>query len=72
VPGLAGRAAGAALAVGFGMLTIAEAGWAHTIGIVALLVFLPLGFLAVVPGLLDDEGGGEGGGQAAAGGSVVP
>src|SRR3954471_14330525 len=70
VPGLAGCAAGAALAVGFGMLTIAEAGWAHTIGIVALLVFLPLGFLAVVPGLLDD--GGEGGGQAAAGGSVVP
>ena len=36
------RAAGAALLAGFGFLTVAEAGWAHAIGIVALFGFIDL------------------------------
>ena len=46
--GLAARLAGAAFIVGFGCLTIAEAGWAHAIGVVALLAFVVLGFGAAV------------------------
>jgi cytochrome d ubiquinol oxidase subunit II len=57
--GLLARAAGACLLVGFGFLTIAEAGWAHAVGVVALLAFLVCGFLALVPaqlaGLARDE-----------------
>jgi len=52
--GLLGRAAAACLLTGFGFLTVAEAGWAHAIGIVALLAFLPCGFLAVAPAQLAD------------------
>jgi cytochrome d ubiquinol oxidase subunit II len=37
---------------GLGFLTIAEAGWAHGVGVVALLGFLLLGFMATVPALL--------------------
>jgi cytochrome bd ubiquinol oxidase subunit II len=54
--GLLGRVAGACLLAGFGFLTVAEAGWAHAIGIVALLAFLPCGFLAVAPAQLADLG----------------
>ncbi len=50
--GLLGRAAGACLLAGFGFLTVAEAGWAHAIGVVALLGFLVSGFLAVAPARL--------------------
>ncbi|HEX4483428.1 MAG TPA: cytochrome d ubiquinol oxidase subunit II [Solirubrobacteraceae bacterium] len=50
--GLLARAAGACLLAGFGFLTVAEAGWAHAIGVVALLGFLIVGFLAVVPAQL--------------------
>jgi cytochrome bd ubiquinol oxidase subunit II len=57
--GVLARAAGACLLVGFGFLTIAEAGWAHAVGVVALLAFLVCGFLALVPaqlaGLARDE-----------------
>jgi cytochrome d ubiquinol oxidase subunit II len=52
--GLLGRAAGACLLAGFGFLTVAEAGWAHAIGLVALLGFLVGGFFAVVPAQLAD------------------
>ena len=52
--GLLARAAGAGLLAGFGFLTIAEAGWAHAIGVVALLGFLLCGFFAVVPSQLAD------------------
>jgi cytochrome bd ubiquinol oxidase subunit II len=52
--GLLGRVAGACLLAGFGFLTVAEAGWAHAIGIVALLAFLPCGFVAVAPAQLAD------------------
>jgi cytochrome d ubiquinol oxidase subunit II len=43
------RSAGAALIVGFGLLTIADAAWAHAVGVVSLLVFIVLGFAAVSP-----------------------
>jgi cytochrome d ubiquinol oxidase subunit II len=52
--GLLGRVAAACLLAGFGFLTVAEAGWAHAIGAVALLAFLPCGFLAVAPAQLAD------------------
>ena len=50
--GLLTRLAGACLIAGFGLLTIAEAGWAHLLGVLALLCFLPLGFLASAPSQL--------------------
>jgi cytochrome bd ubiquinol oxidase subunit II len=53
-PGLLARGAGACLLAGFGFLTVAEAGWAHAIGVVALLGFLLGGFFAVVPPQLAD------------------
>ena len=49
-PGLALRLAGACLALGIGFLTFAEAGWAHLIGVVALLAFIAIGFIAATPG----------------------
>ncbi|MHB8234777.1 MAG: cytochrome d ubiquinol oxidase subunit II [Solirubrobacteraceae bacterium] len=52
--GLLGRVAAACLLAGFGFLTVAEAGWAHAIGAVALLAFLPCGFLAVAPERMAD------------------
>ncbi|HEY4812924.1 MAG TPA: cytochrome d ubiquinol oxidase subunit II [Solirubrobacteraceae bacterium] len=51
-PGLLARAAGACLLAGFGFLTLAEAGWAHAIGVVALFGFMVCGFLADVPSQL--------------------
>ncbi|HEX3451939.1 MAG TPA: cytochrome d ubiquinol oxidase subunit II [Solirubrobacteraceae bacterium] len=53
-PGLLARLAGACLLAGFGLLTLAEAGWAHAIGIVALLGFIGFGFAAIVPAELDE------------------
>jgi cytochrome d ubiquinol oxidase subunit II len=52
--GLLARCAGACLLAGFGFLTVAEAGWAHAIGVVALLGFLVCGFLAIAPAQLAD------------------
>jgi cytochrome d ubiquinol oxidase subunit II len=52
--GLLGRAAAACLLAGFGLLTIAEAGWAHAVGIVALLGFIGCGFFAIVTPQLDE------------------
>jgi cytochrome d ubiquinol oxidase subunit II len=54
-PSRAGRAAVACLVVGTGLLTGAEAGWAHAVGIVALLGFVVAGFLGAAPALLVDE-----------------
>jgi cytochrome d ubiquinol oxidase subunit II len=50
--GLAARAAVAGLLVGIGMLTIAEAGWAHIIGVIGLFCFMVFGFAAVAPATL--------------------
>jgi cytochrome bd ubiquinol oxidase subunit II len=52
--GLQGRAALACAVVGFGFLTVADAGWAHVIGVVALLSAICLGVLAAVPALLPE------------------
>jgi cytochrome d ubiquinol oxidase subunit II len=43
------RLAGACLIVGFGLLTVANATWAHAIGVAALLAFVVTGFLALMP-----------------------
>ncbi len=50
--GLLARLASAGLLAGFGLLTVAEAGWAHAAGVLALLGFLVCGFFAVVPAQL--------------------
>jgi cytochrome d ubiquinol oxidase subunit II len=49
MPGFLPRSAAACLAAGFGLLTIADAGWANAIGVMALFAFIVLGFLATVP-----------------------
>ncbi|HEY4095647.1 MAG TPA: cytochrome d ubiquinol oxidase subunit II [Baekduia sp.] len=54
-PGLAGRVAGACLIAGFGFLTVAETGWAHAIGVVALFGFVVSGVIGVLPALLAPE-----------------
>jgi cytochrome bd ubiquinol oxidase subunit II len=54
-PGLLGRVAAACLVAGFGLLTVAEAGWAHALGVVALFAFIAVGFAGAVPALLEDE-----------------
>jgi hypothetical protein len=51
------RVAIALLIVGFGLLNVAEASWAHAIGVVCLLGAVVVGFLAVVPAWLAPEGG---------------
>jgi cytochrome d ubiquinol oxidase subunit II len=42
------RAAAACLIAGFGLLSVAEASWAHAIGVVCLLAFVPIAFCAIV------------------------
>jgi cytochrome bd ubiquinol oxidase subunit II len=42
------RAAVACLIAGFGLLNVAEARWAHGVGVVCLLSFVVLGFRAIV------------------------
>jgi cytochrome d ubiquinol oxidase subunit II len=56
-PGLLGRIAGACLLAGFGLLTVADAGWAHALGVVALFGFIVAGFAGTVPALLEGEPG---------------
>jgi cytochrome d ubiquinol oxidase subunit II len=48
-PGLAGRIAAACLIAALGLLTIAEATWAHIAGSVAIVGFIAAGVLAAVP-----------------------
>ncbi len=47
-PRLLARSAVACLIVGFGLLNVADARWAHGVGVVSLLSFVVLGFRAVV------------------------
>jgi len=56
-PGLLGRVAAACAVAGIGFLTVAEAGWAHAIGVVALFGFIVVGFAGTVPALLEGEAG---------------
>jgi cytochrome bd ubiquinol oxidase subunit II len=51
-PGIVARSAGGCLIGGFGFLTVADAGWAHAIGVVCLFGFVILGFIAVGPARL--------------------
>ncbi len=51
-PGLLGRSAVACFLGGIGFLTIADAGWAHAIGVVCLAAFVVIGFAAVRPDAL--------------------
>jgi cytochrome bd ubiquinol oxidase subunit II len=48
-PGLVARAAAGCLIAGFGLLNVAEAGWAHAVGVLLLFAFIVLAFLALVP-----------------------
>jgi cytochrome bd ubiquinol oxidase subunit II len=43
------RLAVASLIAGIGLLTVAEAGWAHALGIVSLLTFVACGYRALLP-----------------------
>jgi cytochrome d ubiquinol oxidase subunit II len=56
-PGLLARSAIACLVAAIGFLTIADAGWAHAVGVAAIFGFIILGFLAVAPAAVaaDDE-----------------
>lgn len=54
-PGLMGRLAIASLALGIGLLSLAEAGWAHAAGVVALFAFVVTGFLWAAPALLESD-----------------
>ena len=47
--GLLGRSAIACLIAGVGFLNVADAGWAHAVGVLSLGAFLLLGFLTIVP-----------------------
>jgi cytochrome bd ubiquinol oxidase subunit II len=49
VPGLAARVAVACLVAGIGFLTVADAGWAHAIGIAGLSAFIVLGTVPAAP-----------------------
>jgi cytochrome d ubiquinol oxidase subunit II len=53
--GLLGRIAAACLLAGIGLLTIADAPWAHAIGVVSLVSFVVVGFVAVGPAELAAE-----------------
>lgn len=53
--GLLTRSAGACLIAAFGFLTIADAAWAHAIGVTALFAFIVLGFLAAVLPQLEED-----------------
>jgi cytochrome d ubiquinol oxidase subunit II len=46
--GLLARTAGACAIAGIGFLGVADAAWAHAVGVAALLGFVALGFLAIV------------------------
>jgi cytochrome d ubiquinol oxidase subunit II len=53
--GLVGRVAVGFLIAGFGLLNIANAEWAHAVGIVCLLCFVVLGFQAVLYSALGEH-----------------
>jgi cytochrome d ubiquinol oxidase subunit II len=49
------RSAIACLIAGAGLLNVAEADWAHAVGVLCLIGFVVVGFLAIVPAALGDE-----------------
>jgi len=48
-PALLARVAVACLIAGFGLLSVANAAWAHALGVTAFFVFMVTGFLALAP-----------------------
>jgi cytochrome d ubiquinol oxidase subunit II len=42
----------ACLIIGFGLLTIAEARWAHAVGVASLFAFMVSAFVAIIPATL--------------------
>jgi cytochrome d ubiquinol oxidase subunit II len=52
---LLARVAGACLVAGVGLLTVADAGWAHAVGVMCLLGAVVSGFLAAAPAAIADE-----------------
>jgi cytochrome d ubiquinol oxidase subunit II len=59
-PGLLSRSAGACLIAGIGFLTVADATWAHGIGVACLFAFIVLGFAAIRPAEIAATGGATG------------
>jgi cytochrome d ubiquinol oxidase subunit II len=47
--GLLLRSTAACLVVGIGFLNVADAGWAHLVGVLSLAAFVVLGFVTIVP-----------------------
>jgi cytochrome d ubiquinol oxidase subunit II len=57
-PALLARLAVACLIVGFGLLNVADARWAHAVGVASLFAFIVTAFAAIVPATLGrDEAG---------------
>ena len=54
-PTLGARLAVALLIVGIGLLNVADAPWAHAIGVVSLLAFILVAFAALVPRALAED-----------------
>jgi cytochrome d ubiquinol oxidase subunit II len=54
-PGLLARVATASLVIGFGLLNVADASWAHAVGVASLFAFVVTAFLAIVPSALTGE-----------------
>jgi cytochrome d ubiquinol oxidase subunit II len=55
-PGLLARVATSLLIIGFGLLNVADARWAHAVGVASLFAFIVTAFLAIVPSALTGEG----------------
>jgi cytochrome d ubiquinol oxidase subunit II len=55
-PGLLARVAIACLIIGFGFLNVANAQWAHAVGVASLFAFIVTAFLAIVPPALTGDG----------------
>lgn len=53
--GVAGRTAAAAFIAAIGFLTVADAAWAHSVGIVCLFAFMVAGFVALGPAQIASE-----------------
>jgi cytochrome d ubiquinol oxidase subunit II len=50
--GLVARASVACLVAGVGLLNVADARWAHAVGVICLLAFVLLGFRAIILNVL--------------------
>jgi cytochrome d ubiquinol oxidase subunit II len=53
--GVAARVAAAAVLGGLGFLTVADAAWAHAVGVLCLIVFALAGFIALAPAQTADR-----------------